>query len=448
MGCRWGLVGAGQGRAPQQTDAPTRRPSPPAGQVYNLTTYPHLVGLFEALGVETQPSDMSFALSMDDGALEWGSHSLDTVFAQRRNLASPAFLRRAREARAWRGSSGPAAGRCRCRCSWLLGCRRRSPLTWPPPRPASPSVPPCSMIKDVIRFGRQAPEVLAPEAEAQVRGALPWPPLPLLPLAPGRSGGARACRRRPPLRPPATAPAPRPPQYARMTLGEYLALRGYSEGFRDHYVAPMCAAVWSVPNAQARRGDSGGAAAGRCGATAWSSCMARRCRGGWALLLQRWLGAGKPLQGRPRARCQAAADTRVPPGIPAPACPQVLEFPVRTLVRFWANHHLLDLTQRPCWRVVSGRSKTYVDRITGGEHRGRRGITGCRCRCCGVPSVRVSPPGGGLLPQLLLPLGPGLTSLALPTTPGRAAGRARRHAGVGRAQPGAGGAGGGDRGRR
>lgn len=33
------------------------------------------------------------------------------------------------------------------------------------------------------------------------------------------------------------------------------------------------------------------------------------------------------------------------------------------LVRFWANHHLLDLIQRPCWRVVKGRSKTYVDKV-------------------------------------------------------------------------------------
>ena len=41
---------------------------------------------------------MSFALSMDGGKLEWGSHSLDTVFAQRSNLANPAFLR-------WAGSA-------------------------------------------------------------------------------------------------------------------------------------------------------------------------------------------------------------------------------------------------------------------------------------------------------------------------------------------------------
>lgn len=62
-------------------------------QVYNLTTYPNLVGLFEALGVDTAPSDMSFAVSMDGGALEWGSRGLGAVFAQRWNLLSPSFLR-------------------------------------------------------------------------------------------------------------------------------------------------------------------------------------------------------------------------------------------------------------------------------------------------------------------------------------------------------------------
>lgn len=61
-------------------------------QVYNLTTYPNLVGFLDALGVDTEPSDMSFALSMDQGKLEWGSGNLDTVFAQRKNLASPTFL--------------------------------------------------------------------------------------------------------------------------------------------------------------------------------------------------------------------------------------------------------------------------------------------------------------------------------------------------------------------
>ena len=64
-----------------------------AAQVYNLTTYPNLVGMFETLGVETEPSDMSFALSVDGGDLEWGSRGLGAIFAQRSNLLRPSFWR-------------------------------------------------------------------------------------------------------------------------------------------------------------------------------------------------------------------------------------------------------------------------------------------------------------------------------------------------------------------
>jgi len=49
-------------------------------------------------------------------------------------------------------------------------------------------------------------------------------------------------------------------------------------------------------------------------------------------------------------------------GVPCPHG-QVLGFPVGMLVRFWVNHHLLDLVQRPCWRVVKGRSATYVAKV-------------------------------------------------------------------------------------
>lgn len=38
--------------------------------------------------------------------------------------------------------------------------------------------------------------------------------------------------------------------YARMSLAAYLARHRYSETFRRNYLLPMCAAVWSVPNAQ------------------------------------------------------------------------------------------------------------------------------------------------------------------------------------------------------
>lgn len=47
-------------------------------------------------------------------------------------------------------------------------------------------------------------------------------------------------------------------------------------------------------------------------------------------------------------------------------CLQVFEFPVEMLVRFWQNHHLLDIFQRPVWRVVKQRSRTYVNAILAG----------------------------------------------------------------------------------
>lgn len=153
------------------------------------------MGFFEALGIDTEPSDMSFSLSIDSGSLEWASHSLSTVFCQRKNIVSPSFL---------------------------------------------------IMIRDVLRFGREAPLILE----------------------------ARATK-----------------MYDKMSLGEYLSQNKYSESFINNYILPMCAAVWSVP----------------------------------AL--------------------------------------EVLRFPVVMLVRFWANHHLLDIFQRPRWRVVVGRSRSYVDRV-------------------------------------------------------------------------------------
>ncbi|MEO7433484.1 MAG: FAD-dependent oxidoreductase [Dokdonella sp.] len=38
----------------------------------------------------------------------------------------------------------------------------------------------------------------------------------------------------------------------------------------------------------------------------------------------------------------------------------ILEFPVRHLVRFMANHQMLQITGRPPWRVVEGGSRSYV----------------------------------------------------------------------------------------
>jgi len=65
--------------------------------VFNERTYPHLINLFAELGVETSLSDMSFSVQAPNAwgheTLEWSGSNLDTVFAQRRNLARPKFLK-------------------------------------------------------------------------------------------------------------------------------------------------------------------------------------------------------------------------------------------------------------------------------------------------------------------------------------------------------------------
>ena len=89
-------------------------------------------------------------------------------------------------------------------------------------------------------------------------------------------------------------------------LGAYLDARGYGRAFRDDYLYPMAAAIWSTP---------------------------------------------------------AAA---------------VADFPAANFIRFNANHGLLDLTDRPVWRTVSGGSRTYVRALATlpGNTRGRAGAGG------------------------------------------------------------------------
>ncbi|MEP3629029.1 MAG: FAD-dependent oxidoreductase [Hyphomicrobiales bacterium] len=118
--------------------------------VYNERNYPNLVALFDHLGVETIESDMSFGVSMKDGAFEWSGQSLSTVFAQRKNIFSLSF--------------------------------------W-------------TMIKDILRFNKQAPLDLK-------NGTLE-----------GRS------------------------------MRQYLKKHNFSKAFKDKYLAPMGAAIWSTPHA-------------------------------------------------------------------------------------------------------------------------------------------------------------------------------------------------------
>ncbi|MYN41371.1 FAD-dependent oxidoreductase [Duganella sp. FT109W] len=114
--------------------------------VYNEKTYPNLIALLDELGVQSIASDMSFGVSMDGGALEWAGTNLDTVFAQRRNALSPAFL---------------------------------------------------GMLRDILHFNGHAEEFLLRSA----------------------ADGA--------------------------TLGELLTRQGYGRLFRDGYLLPMAAAIWS-----------------------------------------------------------------------------------------------------------------------------------------------------------------------------------------------------------
>lgn len=119
--------------------------------VYNERNYPNLTALFAHLGVATKPSEMSFAVSRDHGALEYSGADLGGLFAQRRNAVRPRF--------------------------------------W-------------SMIRDILRFYREAPRDLSL----------------------GRLEG--------------------------LTLGQYLAARNYSASFIEDHLLPMAAAIWSSPLAE------------------------------------------------------------------------------------------------------------------------------------------------------------------------------------------------------
>ena len=115
--------------------------------VYNERNYPNLVALFDHLGVPTEESDMSFAVSLDDGAFEYGS-SFASYFAQRTNLARPSFLR---------------------------------------------------MTHDILRFNRLAPRLLARAEDLD------------------------------------------------FTLGDFIAEGRFGRAFRDRYLVPMAACIWSSP---------------------------------------------------------------------------------------------------------------------------------------------------------------------------------------------------------
>ncbi|MEO1206242.1 MAG: FAD-dependent oxidoreductase [Pseudomonadota bacterium] len=160
--------------------------------VYNTACYPNLIALFDKLDVPTAPTEMSFAVSLGDGAFEYSGNGLSGLFGQPSNLLSPTH---------WR------------------------------------------MTFDIIRFFKAASA------------------LDLASHDPDE------------------------------TLGQWLDQNGYSSAFTKRHILPMAAAIWSAP-----------------------------------------------------------AD-------------RMLEFPIAAFARFFGNHGLLQVADRPAWRTVRGGSREYVSRI-------------------------------------------------------------------------------------
>lgn len=158
--------------------------------VFNDRTYPHFVKLLDELQIESKPTTMSFSVRNERTRLEYNGHSINTLFAQRRNLLSPSFYR---------------------------------------------------LVADILRFNRIA---LRDDGEEE------------------------------------------------MTVWEFLERHRFSRSFAENYLLPMGAAIWSCPIGTFAR------------------------------------------------------------------------FPIRFIVEFYRNHGLLNLTDRPTWRVVTGGSRCYVDAIT------------------------------------------------------------------------------------
>ncbi len=65
--------------------------------VFNHWTYPNFVELLKELKVAIEPSNMSFSVKCDRTGLEYNGTTLNSLFAQRRNLVNPSFYRMIRD---------------------------------------------------------------------------------------------------------------------------------------------------------------------------------------------------------------------------------------------------------------------------------------------------------------------------------------------------------------
>ena len=60
--------------------------------VFNEANYPNFSSIIRELGIPTRNTTMSFSVRCDESGLEYNGTSLNTIFAQRRNLLRPRFL--------------------------------------------------------------------------------------------------------------------------------------------------------------------------------------------------------------------------------------------------------------------------------------------------------------------------------------------------------------------
>ena len=65
--------------------------------VFNDRTYPNFIALLEQLQVPSQATQMSFSIQCEQSGLEYNGNTLNSLFAQRRNLLRPGFYRMLRD---------------------------------------------------------------------------------------------------------------------------------------------------------------------------------------------------------------------------------------------------------------------------------------------------------------------------------------------------------------
>lgn len=61
--------------------------------VYNEWTYPNFIKLMQRLNVDTQPTEMSFSVKNIKTKMEYNGNTINSLFAQRRNILRPSFWR-------------------------------------------------------------------------------------------------------------------------------------------------------------------------------------------------------------------------------------------------------------------------------------------------------------------------------------------------------------------